>query len=75
MNLNTKKLEYKIKKYTNKLRNADSPNSAEIYQNKLRYYHAMNKYGGMDIGKHMMIVGDMQNKLDNELIKLQDNNK
>jgi hypothetical protein len=66
MKFNTENIQYKIKKYTYKLRKANSLKSAEVYQNKLRYYHAINQYGGIDVGNYMLILGDMKNKLDNE---------
>lgn len=41
-------LEYKIEKYTQKLKNSSSPAQANIYQAKLRQYHQLNQHGGAD---------------------------
>lgn len=37
----------KIKKYTHKLRNANSREKADYYQKKLMQYHTLNQKGGI----------------------------
>lgn len=40
-------LEYKIKKYTQKLKSVDSLDKADLYQKRLRKYHRLNQQGGV----------------------------
>ena len=51
-------LDYKISKYTIKLRNAESKKKEHYYQRKLRQYHQINQFGGFindcDNGKRIM---------------------
>jgi len=44
--MNSEDLDYKIRKYTIKLRNADSKRKAHHYQRKLQQYHQINQFGG-----------------------------
>lgn len=39
----TDKIKYKIQKYTYKLKHAKSRKEADVYQDKLQYYHGLNR--------------------------------
>ena len=41
------KWEYKINKYTTKLKNSLSEDKAKYYQKKLQQYHQINQFGGI----------------------------
>ncbi|QKF94230.1 hypothetical protein QKU48_gp0772 [Fadolivirus algeromassiliense] len=41
--MNSSGLEYKLKKYTYKLKNAKNRREAELYQQKLQHYHSLNR--------------------------------
>jgi len=44
--MNFNRIKRKIQKYTHKLKRSTIRNRANLYQQKLRYYHNLNKYGG-----------------------------
>ena len=63
--MDSSSVEYKLKKYTHKLRNASTLQEAELYQNKLKYYHNINKNGGTYYSEESIkdIKDDITNKL------------
>lgn len=57
--MNKNGVNYKIEKYTFKLKNAQNRNDADMYQDKLRHYHGLNKkMAGGNGEKHDNIMGD-----------------
>jgi hypothetical protein len=42
----SKDIDYKIQKYTKKLRKSINKDTADYYQEKLKYYHQLNQYDG-----------------------------
>ena len=47
--MHSNQVSYKIKKYVNKLKTAQTLEDAEIYQQKLKYYHRLNMFGGVNV--------------------------
>ena len=57
-------IQNKINKYQNKLMNSNNLQKSEIYQNKLKYYHRLNKFGG----NINATLSDINNQLHNREI-------
>ena len=47
--MDNKKVFYKIKKYTEKLKQAKNNSDAEYFHRKLRYYHRVNQSSPVNI--------------------------
>lgn len=63
-------LNYKIKKYRSKLKLAKNLKSAELYQDKLKYYHRLNQFGGLNVKQGLKETYDYLKDKTDDLLKL-----
>ena len=57
--MNFNRIERKIRKYTYKLKRSTTQDRTNLYQQKLRYYHNLNQYGGRGVYE---IIKDLVSK-------------